>query len=652
MVLSEKLKNLIVTEYNKSEVLSFDTVRTNLDISYIPLSKIREAYKQIAGEEKFLQMKKTKQRAFNSKKGKERQFVKCKLCNKEFKTNLDGGATKHLKTKHFITENINNYLENIEVLTKNYAKYKYIQPADFTCKICGKEYYDRQNKSGQFTLHLIQVHQIKIHDYVKLYPEHSYLFERKIKRSKENQNDDLTFSCRCGMRIKKMTQQHLDKFHDGIRLKDFAKTNQTVSPYISRLLSENAIEVNKTMISNSISKCEEQLAKKLHIHEIQFRLENRYFDYKIDNDLIEIDGNYWHAKNITNNFYADQFINLANDVYKNHIAEKNGYNLYRIWEDNIDNIKTIGDLKNASYDKDYNIDFFDSILKKPYNLSKKDELVKAFIIYTNLQYPDIITDRDVHTTDVTSCIQLNNYSLQADNSITGKSDDTFYSWLYFREFYNSKMINSRSMYENYSDKKVSTEVFKWMLDNNKDISRYSFLTNMKFYRKTGVSTFSHSLTYFILDYIRMNYINKINTIYDPFAGWGNRLVGFWLFDKDYSVSKVISNDLNELTAEDNKNLGQALLFDKAEITNFDACQNKVKADVVFSCPPYYDFENYNVREFDQVDLYKLIDILPEKAIKCFVVNLELMAHIQQYVKTIEILNISKRNKVEFCVIWQ
>jgi len=70
-----------------------------------------------------------------------------------------------------------------------------------------------------------------------------------------------------------------------------------------------------------------------------FPVKNKVFDIYIpsENLLIEVDGIYWHARNKTN-LNAIQLKNIENDNIKNGLAKKMGYNLLRVWEDDIKNV--------------------------------------------------------------------------------------------------------------------------------------------------------------------------------------------------------------------------------------------------------------------------------------------------------------------------
>lgn len=70
-----------------------------------------------------------------------------------------------------------------------------------------------------------------------------------------------------------------------------------------------------------------------------YPLENKIFDIFIPskNLLIEIDGVYWHGRN-KDRLNDVQKKNIENDQIKTRLAEKYGYTLIRVWEDEIKNV--------------------------------------------------------------------------------------------------------------------------------------------------------------------------------------------------------------------------------------------------------------------------------------------------------------------------
>jgi len=70
-----------------------------------------------------------------------------------------------------------------------------------------------------------------------------------------------------------------------------------------------------------------------------YPLENKIFDIFIPskNLLIEIDGIYWPGRN-KEHLNDIQKKNIKNDQIKTRLAEKCGYTLIRVWEDEIENV--------------------------------------------------------------------------------------------------------------------------------------------------------------------------------------------------------------------------------------------------------------------------------------------------------------------------
>lgn len=70
----------------------------------------------------------------------------------------------------------------------------------------------------------------------------------------------------------------------------------------------------------------------------QYLFNGRYFDFAIPskNILIEVDGIYWHGKNLADtDLNETQKRTRNNDIYKNILVESSDWTLIRIWEDEI-----------------------------------------------------------------------------------------------------------------------------------------------------------------------------------------------------------------------------------------------------------------------------------------------------------------------------
>ena len=85
-------------------------------------------------------------------------------------------------------------------------------------------------------------------------------------------------------------------------------------------------------------KFSEMLDKIKEPYKYGFYLEGKLYDFYIPrkNRLIEIDGSYWHGKNLKLKQRNDvQRRNYYNDKLKNKIALTNGYSIVRIWDDEL-----------------------------------------------------------------------------------------------------------------------------------------------------------------------------------------------------------------------------------------------------------------------------------------------------------------------------
>lgn len=78
----------------------------------------------------------------------------------------------------------------------------------------------------------------------------------------------------------------------------------------------------------------------------QKKVSTKYYDFYLPeyNLLIEVDGDYYHAKDREKQLNAMQKKNILNDHKKNLIAESKGFNMIRFWESTIKN-KTLTVLK-------------------------------------------------------------------------------------------------------------------------------------------------------------------------------------------------------------------------------------------------------------------------------------------------------------------
>jgi hypothetical protein len=98
--------------------------------------------------------------------------------------------------------------------------------------------------------------------------------------------------------------------------------------------------------------------------------------------------------------------------------------------------------------------------------------------------------------------------------------------------------------------------------------------------------------------------NNIKICYDPCGGWGHRLLGSQLLEKyiynDLSIDTY--NNVNKIIQD--LNIQNAVTYNN-DATTFIPIENY---DAIFTCPPYYNIEEYSCGKFNSIDDYnKLID---------------------------------------------
>jgi len=121
----------------------------------------------------------------------------------------------------------------------------------------------------------------------------------------------------------------------------------------------DVIQMSKTKIKETKPELEfKQLLEINHISYVfQYAISwkngwKKWYDFYIPkiNTLIEIDGIYWHGKNILDEHLNNQQLQTRNnDRLKNELATQYNYNLIRIWSDEIQNFN-INKLKNIHHE--------------------------------------------------------------------------------------------------------------------------------------------------------------------------------------------------------------------------------------------------------------------------------------------------------------
>ena len=159
-------------------------------------------------------------------------------------------------------------------------------------------------------------------------------------------------------------------------------------------------------------------------------------------------------------------------------------------------------------------------------------------------------------------------------------------------------------YEKENELWQSSQIKKRIIPNRE---KYLFKSRIKLTEKellrgfkiSGIYTgFSHFNPLWIKKFIE-DYKPKV--IYDPCGGWGHRLLGIVNSDCQY-----IYNDWDTKTYNGVQNIIKDFNINNAKCYNEDAA-NFIPTedfDAVFTCPPYYNIETYNNKEFKSLADYK------------------------------------------------
>jgi len=286
--------------------------------------------------------------------------------------NKTGSWTKHLK-------NIHNIADDVE---SNFKIIDYKKSDIFKCPMCDWQTSDIKNRSGVITSHIIKQHQITVSDFCNKYNNCRELFVKQLKKELRdlflNLNDENRIRCEiCNKYFKKLSNTHL-KSH-GITptvYKQKYNIYSTNSIRTGKLQSTYTCKLNTTHnLYNRTSNYEIGIADiltRLNINFIKSFLYNgKKFDFYIPhlNMVLEIDGDFFHPIKLEK-LTIKTINNTINDFEKDNLMQESPYKFHRIRYNKNHNITTetefIKYIENASYKKDYRLNGDQVFLEKEY----------------------------------------------------------------------------------------------------------------------------------------------------------------------------------------------------------------------------------------------------------------------------------------------
>lgn len=216
------------------------------------------------------------------------------------------------------------------------------------CKYCDWTTYDLDNKSGAYTLHLLEKHEKTIQSYIEEFPEEKSLFKTFLKKNERNvflkRNENNHILCEiCGEKFKKISNTHLKTKHN-ISLTEYK------NEYSKNTLSMNTLGILQENYNNHLKLYEPTFTSKAHLEIIDFlkslNIEviknNKSLLKGVELDIlipdkklaIEYNGLLYHSE-----IYGKKLRQYH--LNKTKLCQEQGYGLIHIFEDDWQNKKEL-----------------------------------------------------------------------------------------------------------------------------------------------------------------------------------------------------------------------------------------------------------------------------------------------------------------------
>ena len=338
-----------------------------------------------------------------------------------------------------------------------------------------------------------------------------------------------------------------------------------------------------------------------------YRLENREFDVKVGNTLIEVDGEFWHPYSIKN-LKLTQLRNIVNDYTKEQIARERGFELLRVHVKNIPEEITVDSLRKVNYRPTYKIGYSEDILSKS-TLEKfistygKDVLEKNFlsdmvptIRLCSPEFPDIPQEEDLFT--VIGCLRKTDFTFYKKHGHFSFNCSNLGSNVIksrFRSFWKASNRGRLSPVQAWQSDEILENIIRYRIGLN-DTGECFGLSLKQIVRGLNinhflVSFFKPSLAASIYKHYLGDVISPV--VFDPSAGFGARLLAFKSL---YPDGTYIACEPNPETFKELQDLVEEANFSNVILHSckLEDLQEVPSYDFGFTSPPYYDLETYSV----------------------------------------------------------
>lgn len=341
--------------------------------------------------------------------------------------------------------------------------------------------------------------------------------------------------------------------------------------------------------------------------EHKFIYENKEFDIKLNDDIFEIDGDYYHPNTLVN-LTLTQVQNAINDFNKNEIIKQSKYTLYKVHVSDIEkqNEITADVLKDISYIPDHSLTYKQKIITKKYienyikvkgveKLKKYSSILHKFIRTLHPEFP--YPEQEENIQDVISSINkydtsriFRNGSFDNNSSVIGVN----YLKSNSKSYWNTAYKNSPTPVQAWHDDDIMQKVIDYRIGINTsgevfDFSLHQLIRGLSARRLT-VSFFKPILAAAIYDKYLVNKINPV--VFDPSAGFGGRLLGF---KSKFPQGTYIGVEPSKSTYDELCKLVDDAKFTNVKLYNckFEDITEIPEYDLAFTSIPYYDLETYD-----------------------------------------------------------
>jgi len=355
--------------------------------------------------------------------------------------------------------------------------------------------------------------------------------------------------------------------------------------------------------NNKHSKIEIDICNKLN-GEHKFIYKNKEFDIKVNDNVIEIDGNWYHPNKIKNLTFT-QLNNVTNDNIKNKLIKDSKYNFYRIYTSDLPNDINLKNIIEKSYKQHFDINIYDNIILKEYlkkyleikgpkKLESNIKNILKFIREFFPEFPELYPRENLN--DVIEYIKKFDYSKFINSSIIYNNINNIgnnYLKSNFKSYWKSRFYKKISPYDAWYSDDILYKIIKYRIGLNNSGEVFDFSINQIL---RGLSANRYTVSFFkpiVAAIIYKKFLNGMENpvVIDPCAGFGARMLAFKsLYPNGYYIG-IEPNPETFIELELlSKNFNGGIELHNCKLENYTG--NKI-ANLTFTSVPYYNNEIYS-----------------------------------------------------------